>query len=53
MKITDLLSRDGISINANVADRDAAIEKLVELHSKVGNLSDAYAFKDAIRIVLR
>ena len=48
MKITDLLSKDGISINANVADQDAAIEKLVELHSKVGNLSDAYAFKDAI-----
>ena len=48
MKITDLLLKDGISINANVADRDAAIEKLIELHSKVGNLSDAYAFKDAI-----
>ncbi len=48
MKITDLLIRDGITLNADVADQNAAIDKLIELHTKVGNLNDAKAFKEAI-----
>ena len=48
MKITDLLKKEGVIINAGVADQNAAIDKLVELHSKVGNINDAKAFKEAI-----
>jgi PTS system fructose-specific IIC component len=48
MKITDLLTKDGIILSADVADQNAAIDKLIELHTKVGNLNDAKAFKEAI-----
>ncbi len=48
MKITDLLIRDGITLNADVADQNGAIDKLIELHNKVGNLNDVKAFKEAI-----
>ncbi len=48
MKITDLLKKDGIALNAKVADQLTAIDKLIELHSKVGNLTDAVKFKEAI-----
>ena len=48
MKITDLLKKEGVIINAGVADQNAAIDKLIELHSKVGNINDAKAFKEAI-----
>ncbi len=48
MKITDLLKKEGIALNAAAADQNAAIDTLVDLHTKVGNLSDAAAFKKAI-----
>jgi len=48
MKITDLLKKEGIELNAAAADQNAAIDKMIELHSKVGNLKDAGAFKEAI-----
>ena len=48
MKITDLLKKDGISINASAADQNAVIDALIELHEKVGNLNNASAFKKAI-----
>ncbi len=48
MKITDLLKKEGIALNADASDQDAAIDKLIELHTKVGNLSDAKEFKNAI-----
>ena len=48
MKITDLLKKEGISLNCNANDQISAIDALVELHSKVGNLSDAKEFKNAI-----
>ncbi len=48
MKIKDLLKKEGIALNVDVADQNAAIDKLIELHNKVGNLSDAKAFKEAI-----
>ena len=48
MKITDLLKKDGIELNAVAADQNGAIDKLIELHSKVGNLTDAAKFKEAI-----
>ncbi|SFP60474.1 PTS system, fructose-specific IIC component [Butyrivibrio proteoclasticus] len=48
MKITDLLKREGILLNSPAKDRDSAIDALIELHSKVGNLNDAAKFKEAI-----
>ena len=48
MKITDLLRKDGIELNVNAADQNAAIDKLIELHTKVGNLNNAGEFKKAI-----
>ncbi|MBE5840509.1 MAG: PTS fructose transporter subunit IIC [Butyrivibrio sp.] len=48
MKITDLLKKEGISLNCNANDQISAIDALVELHSKVGNLSDASEYKKAI-----
>ncbi len=48
MKITDLLKKEGIALNVDAADQNAAIDKIIELHSKVGNLKDATMFKEAI-----
>ena len=48
MKITDLLKKEGIALNAAAADQNAAIDTLIELHSRVGNLTDVKAFKEAI-----
>ncbi len=48
MKIKDLLKKEGIALSVDAADQNAAIDKLIELHSTVGNLSDAKAFKEAI-----
>ncbi|WP_034446457.1 PTS fructose transporter subunit IIABC [Butyrivibrio sp. AE2032] len=48
MKITDLLKKDGIELNCPAADQLAAIDRMIELHTKVGNLTDAAKFKEAI-----
>lgn len=48
MRITDLLKKSGIALNADVSDKGAAIEKLVLLHEKCGNLIDVAAYKDGI-----
>ncbi|SDB34830.1 fructose-specific PTS transporter subunit EIIC [Butyrivibrio sp. INlla16] len=48
MKIKDLLSKEGVSLNQTAADQNAAIDLMVALHDKVGNLNDKAAFKDAI-----
>ncbi len=48
MRITDLLKKQGIEIGAAVKDKAAAIEKLVALHEKCGNLKDRKAYKEGI-----
>ncbi|WP_026666343.1 PTS fructose transporter subunit IIABC [Butyrivibrio sp. FC2001] len=48
MKIKDLLSKEGVSLNQTAADQGAAIDLMVALHDKVGNLNDKAAFKAAI-----
>ncbi len=48
MKITDLLKKEGVLLNQHPADKNAAIEILVGLHDKVGNLNDRAAYKAAI-----
>ncbi len=48
MKITDLLKKEGISLNQKPADKAAVIDIMVDLHDKVGNLNDKKAYKEAI-----
>ena len=48
MRITDLLSKEGVSLNQTVADQNAAIDLMVSLHDKVGNLNNKAEFKAAI-----
>lgn len=48
MKIIDLLNVNSIELNASVSSKADAIEKLVSLHEKAGNISDVAAFKKAI-----
>lgn len=48
MRITDLLKKNGIALNVNVSDKSTAINKLVSLHEKCGNLKDTAAYKEGI-----
>ena len=48
MRITDLLKKQGIALGASPKDKAEAINQLVALHDKCGNLSDAAAYKEGI-----
>ncbi|MBQ7579679.1 MAG: PTS sugar transporter subunit IIA [Clostridia bacterium] len=48
MRIIDLLKKEAIDLNTAVASKDEAIEKMVALHQKAGNLADAGVYKQAI-----
>ncbi len=48
MKIIDLLAPEAIELGVSVADKNAAIEKLISLHQAAGNLADADAYRQAI-----
>ena len=48
MRITDLLKKQGISIGATPGSKREAIDLLVNLHQKCGNLKDVSAYKDGI-----
>lgn len=48
MRITDLLKSTAIELNVNLASKDEAIDKLIALHEKAGNLKDAAEFKEEI-----
>lgn len=48
MKIIDLLKKDAIELNTSVASKSDAIDKLIALHEKAGNLVDVNAYKEAI-----
>lgn len=45
MRITDLLRREGVRLNQAPADKAAAIDLLVTLQKKAGNISDEAAYK--------
>lgn len=45
MKITDLLCLQGIDMNGEVANKEEAIDHLVDLMVGTGNISDKLAFK--------
>ena len=48
MRITDLLKREGISLGVKPKNKGEAIELLVALHEKCGNLSDTATYKQGI-----
>ena len=48
MRIVDLLSTDKIALGASAADKDGAIDLLVDLQDKSGCLTDRKAYKEAI-----
>ena len=48
MRITDLLCTDSIELGTAAGSKTEAIDKLVALHAKAGNLLDAAVYKEAI-----
>ena len=48
MRITDLLSPDGIQLRATPADKSAAIDLLADLQERAGNITDKAAYKKEI-----
>ena len=48
MRIIDLLKSEAIELNTTAASKSEAIDKLVALHEKAGNLLDVSAYKTAI-----
>ena len=46
MRITDLLKKSGIALGVKVADKSEAIDNLVSLQEKCGNLKDVKAYKE-------
>ena len=48
MRITDLLKVQAIALGVKLANKQAAIDKLVSLHEKAGNLKDVAAYKKGI-----
>lgn len=48
MRITDLLKKEAIELGTSVSTKNEAIDKLISLHEKAGNLNDVQAYKAAI-----
>ncbi len=48
MRIVDLLKKDAVILNADVSTKEEMLDALIGLHAKVGNVSDAAAFKEGI-----
>lgn len=48
MRIIDLLKENAIELNTSASSKTDAIEKLIALHEKAGNLADPAAYKEAI-----
>ena len=48
MRITDLLKEDGIVLNGSPKDKMDAVDQLVALQDKVGNLLDKEEYKKGI-----
>lgn len=48
MRITDLLKKESIELNGVVANKQEAIEKMVELMAKGGNITDLEKYKAAV-----
>ncbi|HJC31953.1 MAG TPA: fructose-specific PTS transporter subunit EIIC [Candidatus Anaerobutyricum faecale] len=48
MRIVDLLKKEAVVLNADVSTKDQMLDLLIDLHSKVGNISDKAKFKKGI-----
>lgn len=48
MKIKDLLKPEAIKLGATASDKENAIDQLIALHEKTGDLNDPAGFKEAI-----
>lgn len=48
MRITNLLDKNAILLNADISDKNTAINTLIEMHDKAGNLSDKEKYKEGI-----
>ena len=48
MRIVDLLKKDCIELGVKLNSKSEAIDKLVDLHNKAGNLVDANVYKEGI-----
>ena len=49
MRIRELLKKEGIALGVKVDSKDAAIDYLIDLHAKSGNITDKAEFKKGIR----
>ena len=48
MRITELLKKESIALHVSVDSKEAAIDYLVDLHDKAGNLLDREGYKAGI-----
>lgn len=48
MRITELLKKEGIALGVKVDSKEAAIDYLVDLHDKSGNINDREEYKKGI-----
>ena len=48
MRITELLSKKSIALGVKVDSQDAAIDYLVDMHAKAGNITDKAVFREGI-----
>lgn len=48
MRIRELLKKEGIALGIKVDSKDAAIDYLIDLHAKSGNITDKAEFKKGI-----
>lgn len=48
MRIVDLLKNNAVILNADVSKKEEMLDLLIDLHSKVENISDEAAFKKGI-----
>lgn len=49
MRITELLLKESIALNVSVDNKESAIDYLVDLHDKAGNISDKAQYKEGIK----
>ena len=45
MRIVDLMKKEGIALGVNPADKEAAIDIMVDLQDKSGNINNAKTYK--------
>ena len=45
MRITDLLKKEAVLLHASATDKQTAIDTLISLHEKAGNLTDVAQYK--------